>query len=121
MRVISCSVRGGATPLMVPNPFGLTRAPAALYGRLVIVGLVRLAKFAVALTPVNCVWLSALNMSNRNSKLALFTTANFFDSDRSRLLSGGARTKNRDDSSPWLPGLGGAKHDVFSCTYGSLL
>jgi hypothetical protein len=56
---------------MVPNPFLFTSCPAALYGRFVIVWSVRLAKFPVALTPVNCVWLSALNASTRNSNFAL--------------------------------------------------
>src|SRR3954470_15045911 len=121
IRVMTCSVRGGATPLIVPKPFGRTRLPAASYGRLVIVLSVRLAKFAVALTPVNCVWFSALNMSSRNSNLKLRDSVNFFATDMSRLLSGGARTKKREDSSPWLPGCGGAKHAVFSWLYGSLL
>jgi hypothetical protein len=40
---------------MAPNPCCRTRLPFASYGRLVIVRSVRLAKFAVALTPVNCV------------------------------------------------------------------
>src|SRR3954468_359179 len=121
MRVMSCSVRGGATPLIVPNPFGRTRLPAASYGRLVIVLSVRLAKFAVALTPVNCVWFSALNMSTRNSNLKPRDSLKFLAIDMSRLFSGGAWTKNREDSSPLLPGCGGAKQDVFSWLYGSLL
>src|SRR5678815_1717054 len=121
MRVISCSCRGGATPLIVPNPFGRTRLPAASYGRLVIVLSVRLAKFAVALTPVNCVWFSALNMSILTSAFVRPYTLSFFESDMSRLLIGGACTKNRDDSLPLLPGCGGAKQLVSSCRYGSLL
>src|SRR3954466_2097561 len=121
MRVMSCSVRGGATPLMVPNPFGRTRLPAASYGRLVIVLSVRLAKFAVALTPVNCVWFNALNMSTLNSALVRPWILKFLEIDISRLFSGGLCTKNREDSSPWLPGCGGAKHEAFSWLYGSLL
>ena len=42
--------------------------------------------------------------------------------DRSRLLSGGSRAKNRGVSSPLLPGCGGAKHDgLANCLYGSPL
>ena len=82
---------------------------------------VRLAKFAVALTPVNCVWLSALNMSTRNSNRMFFGSANVFENDRSRLLIGGACTKKRADSAPSLPGCGGAKHDVLNWLYGSPL
>ena len=117
----SWNVRGCATPLMVPNPVGLTRLPLASYGRFVIVRSVRLAKLAVALTPVNCVWFSALNTSSRNSNFAALTTWNRFEIDRSTLLIGGRRTKNRADSAPSLPGCGGAKHDVSNCWYGSLL
>ena len=52
-RVTIWSVRGGATPLMVPNPFRCTRFPCASYGRLVIVGSVKLLKFTVLFTVVN--------------------------------------------------------------------
>src|SRR5205823_3677586 len=120
-RVTSCSVRGGATPLIVPNPFGCTSLPLASKGRLVIVRSVRLAKLALALMPVNCVWFKALNMSTRNSNFTVLTTAKILDSDMSRLLTGGLRTKNRADSAPSLPGCGGAKHEVSSCPYGSPL
>src|SRR5258705_3876436 len=100
---------------MAPNPFGRTRVPAASYGRLVIVLSVKLAKLAVALTPVNCVWFRKLNMSRRTSNLIPFGAFRVFDRDMSRLLIGGARTKNRADSAPSLPGLGGAKHAGSSC------
>src|SRR5918993_4332753 len=82
---------------------------------------VRLAKLAVAFTPVNCVWLRALNMSTRNSKRIFLGNANCFENDRSTLLIGGARTKNRADSAPSLPTCGGAKHEVLNWTYGSSL
>src|SRR5438552_3979198 len=121
MRAISCSVRGGATPLIAPNPFGRTRFPFASYGRLVIVLSVKLAKLAVALTPVNCVVFSTLNTSRRTSNLKLLITAKFLESDMSRLLIGGARTKYCADSAPSLCGCGGAKHAVLSCLYGSPL
>jgi len=68
------------------------------------------AKFAVAFTPVNCVWFSALNMSRRTSNLIPFGAFRFFDSDMSRLLIGGACTKKRADSAPSLWGCGCAKH-----------
>src|SRR4029078_3477471 len=46
----------------------------------------------------------------------------FFDTDRSRLLSGGLRAKNRGVSLPLLPGCGGAKHcGLANCLYGSPL
>src|SRR4051794_21176419 len=107
---------------MVPNPFGCTSLPLASNGRLVIVRSVRLAKFAVELTPVNCAWFSALNMSRRNSNFIVLMIAKFLDSDISTLFTGGLRTKNRADSAPSLPGCGGAKHDVLSnWLYGSPL
>src|SRR5581483_8249844 len=114
-RVTSCSVRGGATPLMVPKPLGRTSAPVASYGRLVMVRSVRLAKFAVLLTPVNCVWFSALNASTRTSNFSDRGPAKAFATEKSRLLIGGLRTKNRADSAPSLCGCGGAKQDAFSC------
>ena len=61
------NVRGGATPLIVPNPVLLTRSPAALYGRFVIVLLPGPAKLAPLLIVVNCVWFNALNASARIS------------------------------------------------------
>ena len=70
---------------------------------------VRLAKLAVALTPVNCVWLSALNASRRTSNLARLPAGNDFDTDMSRLFVGGAHMKKRADSAPSLPVCGGAK------------
>ena len=82
---------------------------------------VKLAKLTVEFTPVNCVWLSALNISARISNLTPLMTPKFFESERSTLLIGGERTKNRADSAPSLPGCGGAKHDVSSCWYGSPL
>src|SRR5688572_21078160 len=100
---------------MDPKPLFRTRFPLASWGRFVMVGLVRLAKLAVAFTPVNCVWLRALNASSRISSLTCCRTANTLEIDRSRLLIGGAQRKNRADSSPWLPGCGGAKHDVLIC------
>src|SRR6185436_19028088 len=110
---MSCSVRGGATPLIVPNPFRCVRLPLASYGRLVIVGSVRLLKFTVLFTVVYWTVFSALNMSSRISNFAPAAIPRFFATDRSRLLSGGSRAKNRGVSSPLLPGFGGAKHDVL--------
>src|SRR6185436_13793067 len=86
-----------------------------------MVGSVRLRKLAVALTPVNWVWLSALKASRRTSILTVLPIGMVLDSDRSRLLVAGACTKNRPDSSPTLPGCGGAKQLVSSCLYGSPL
>src|SRR4051812_16337295 len=103
---------------MVPNPFGCTSFPCASYARLVIVLSVRLAKFTVLLTPVNWSVFSALNMSRRISNLTPCVATKFFDTDRSRLLSGGLRAKKRGDSSPFLPGRGGAGHArVGECRY----
>ncbi len=68
-RVTSWNVRGGAAPVMAPNPVGLTRVPLAPCGRFVIVRSVRLAKLTVLLTAVNCVWLSALNASSLSSNI----------------------------------------------------
>jgi hypothetical protein len=79
----------------------------------VIVGSVRLLKFAVALTAVNCVWFSALNISTRNSNWLRPTMLTRFETDRLTLLIGGFRTKKRADSAPSLPGCGGAKHDAL--------
>src|SRR6476469_6958259 len=116
-----CSVRGGATPLIDPKPFRWVRLPFASYGRLVMVRSVKLAKFAVAFTPVNCVWFRALNMSTRNSNWLLPYTVTRFDTDMSRLLIGGECRKKREDSAPSLWGCGCAKHAVLICRYGSLL
>src|SRR5262245_38989461 len=103
---------------MVPKPFRCVRFPCASYGRFVIVLSVRLRKFTVLFTPVNCTLSSALNTSSRISNLVPRATAKFFDTDRSRLLSGGLRAKYRGVSSPLLPGCGGAKHDVLvNCRY----
>src|SRR5262245_60686379 len=122
MRVTSCSARAGATPLIVPNPFGCVSTPCALYGRLVIVRSVKLAKFTVLLISVNWFVFNALKMSIRNSNFMLRTIAKFFEIDRSTLLSGGSRAKYRGVSSPLLPGCGGARHDGLSnCRYGSPL
>ena len=87
----SWSVRGGGHAVDgCRSRCSLTRFPLASYGRFVIVGSVRLAKFAVALTPVNCVWLSALNASSAKLELhALADRRTTFESDRSRLLIGG--------------------------------
>src|SRR5262245_46674552 len=82
---------------------------------------VRLAKLTVALTPVNCVWLSALKASRRTSILARLPALNDFEIDASRLLVGGAHMKKRADSAPSLPGCGGAKQFVSNWRYGSLL
>src|ERR1700704_6510741 len=107
---------------MVPNPLRCTRFPCASYGRLVIVRFVRLAKFTVLLTSVNWTVSKKLNMSSRISNFAPCAMPTFFDTDRSRLLSGGLRAKNRGVSSPLLPGCGGAKHPLLvNCLYGSLL
>ena len=79
-------------------------------------------KFTVLLTPVNWMWLSTLKMSSRTSNFIRLPTGKIFEIDRSRLLIGGSRAKNRGDSLPLLPGCGGAKHDVLAiCLYGSLL
>src|SRR5260221_11539844 len=75
-----------------------------------MVGLVRLAKFAVALTPVNWVWLSALKASRRTSILARLPTGMILESDRSRFTMGGAQRKNRGDSVTSVLIFGGAKH-----------
>src|SRR4051812_1069533 len=107
---------------MVPNPFGCTSFPCASYARLVIVLSVRLAKFTVLLTPVNWSVFSALNMSRRTSTFKPWVATKFFDTDRSRLLSGGLRAKKRGVSSPLLPGCGGARHDgLANCRDGSPL
>ena len=79
-----CSERGAATPLTDPNPVRFTTSPLAFLARFVMAGLVRLAKFAVPLKPVNCVWLRALNASMRNSNFRLFGPAKIFESERSR-------------------------------------
>src|SRR3954471_10723513 len=94
---------------MVPNPFGCTSFPCASYARLVIVLSVRLAKFTVLLTPVNWSVFSALNMSRRISNFTPCVATKFFDTDRSRLLSGGLRAKKGGDPSPLLPGRGGGR------------
>src|SRR5437667_7059995 len=107
---------------IVPNPFRCTRFPCASYGRLVIVLSVRLAKFALAFTVVNWSLFNTLNISSRISNFNPCTTGKFFEIDRSKLLSGGLRAKNRGVSSPLLPGCGGAKHPVLvNCLYGSPL
>src|SRR6185295_16947818 len=114
--------RGGATPLIVPNPFRCVRLPDASYGRLVIVGSVRLLKFTVLFTVVYWTVFRKLNISSRISNFAPCAMPRFFASDRSRLLSGGSRAKNRGVSSPLLPGCCGAKHSGCSnCLYGSPL
>src|SRR6266496_1338406 len=97
---------------MLPKPLFRTRLPLASNGRFVTVGLVRLAKLTLLLTPVNCVWLSALKASRRTSILIRLPT---WESDMSRLTIGGAQRKNRADSVPSLPGCGGAKHEVLIC------
>src|SRR5688500_13558709 len=87
-----------------------------------MVGLVRLAKLTVLFTPVNCVWLRALKASRRTSRPTRLPTSKRLETDRSRLLMGGFRTKKRADSAPSLPGCGGAKQEVFAiCWYGSPL
>src|SRR6185295_19305325 len=107
---------------MVPNPLRCTRFPCASYGRLVIVRSVRLLKFTVLLRPVNWTVSSRLKMSSRTSNLIPCVIGKFFDTDRSRLLSGGLRAKYRGVSLPLLPGCGGAKHaGLVNCLYGSLL
>src|SRR5207247_622303 len=60
---------------MLPKPLFRTRLPVASNGRFVIVGLVRLAKLTVLLTPVNWVWLSALKASSRTSILTRWPAA----------------------------------------------
>jgi hypothetical protein len=104
-RITSCSWRGGATPLIVPKPFGRTRLPLESFGRLVIVGSLRLATFTVLLTPVNCVWFRALKMSRRISAPMSPRIRIFFESERSMLLIGGACRKSRADSAPVAAGL----------------
>jgi hypothetical protein len=110
-------VRGGATPLIVPNPFRCTRFPCPSYGRLVIVRSVRLLKFTVLFTVVNWTVLNALKISSRISNFAPCAMPRFFAIDRSRLLSGGSRAKSRGVSSPLLPGCGGAKHSSVALDY----
>ena len=100
---------------MVPKPLFRTKAPLESYGRFVMVGSVRLAKLTVLLTPVNWVWFSALKASRRTSSLIPFFIVKVLETDRSRLLIGGACRKKRADSSPLLPTCGGAKHEVSIC------
>ena len=87
-----------------------------------IVRFVRLLKFTVLFTVVNWSVSSALKISSRISNFAPCAMPTFFEIDRSRLLSGGSRAKNRGVSSPLLPGCGGAKHSGWAnCLYGSPL
>src|SRR6267378_6152992 len=61
-------------------------------------------------------------MSSRISNFSPCAMGKFFDTDRTRLLSGGLRAKNLGVSSPLLPGCGGARHaGLVSCLYGSPL
>ena len=101
--------------MMLPKPLFRTKAPLESYTGFVMVGSVRLAKLTVLLTPVNCVWFSALKASRRTSSRIPFFIAKVLEIDRSRLLIGGAFRKNRADSSPLLPTCGGAKHEMSIC------
>src|SRR5882672_1589745 len=59
-------------------------------------------------TPLNCVWLKALNDSNRNWKRNCSVIAKFLNRDRSKLLMPGARKMLRPEL-PKTPGAGCAK------------
>jgi hypothetical protein len=48
-----------------------------------------LAKLAVVLMPLNCVWLKALKASSLASNLYRSAKTKRFDNERSQLLSGG--------------------------------
>ena len=75
----SCRLRGGRTELIIPKPFAFTSTPAALNGKLVGVGLVKLVTFSVVLTASNCVWLNALKASRSQ-----FESSTLFDLDALR-------------------------------------
>src|SRR5262245_24690476 len=113
-------LRGGRTELTAPKPLGLN-FPFASKGKLVITVLPGLAKFAVELTPLNCVWFKTLNVSRRISNLYLSLTRNSFESATSRLLIGPTRRKFRPDSNPVLFRDGAATAEVSNIRYGSSL
>src|SRR5262249_42043760 len=83
MRAESCRLRGGRTAVTAPKPVGLPNSEARLVGVVA-----PSAPLNVALTSLNCVWLSALKASRRNSNPAFSLIRKRFASDRSKALIG---------------------------------
>ena len=67
----------------------LFTVPSGFRYKLVGVGLVREANVRVLFTPLNWVWLNALNASTRNWRCARSLTENSFWSEMSQLLMPG--------------------------------